>query len=135
MTETLLELETRLVQAKEARHRLLTGSQEVSVSLQGYGSTTYTAANVEALERYINELELQISRAKGGARRGVSGWQAKAAIKAISNRPSRWSALGVKPSMSTHQAQTTGGMSGRRWWLIKSRIMSVVQANAKDAYH
>jgi hypothetical protein len=71
MTETLLELETRLVQAKEARHRLLTGSQEVSVSLQGYGSTTYTAANVEALERYINELELQISRAKGGARRGI----------------------------------------------------------------
>jgi hypothetical protein len=49
MTETLLELETRLVQAKEARHRLLTGTQEVSVSLQGYGSTTYTAANVEAL--------------------------------------------------------------------------------------
>jgi hypothetical protein len=27
MTETLLELETRLVQAKEARHRLLTGTQ------------------------------------------------------------------------------------------------------------
>jgi hypothetical protein len=66
-----LELEARLVQAKEARHRLLTGTQEVSVSLQGYGSTTYTAANVEALERYINELELQISRAKGGARRGI----------------------------------------------------------------
>jgi hypothetical protein len=71
MTETLLELETRLVQAKEARHRLLTGTQEVSVSLQGYGSTTYTATNVEALERYIVDLELQISRAKGGARRGI----------------------------------------------------------------
>lgn len=71
MPETLLELETRLVQAKEARHRLLTGTQEVSVSLQGYGSTTYTAANVEALERYIVELELQISRAKGGTRRGI----------------------------------------------------------------
>jgi hypothetical protein len=48
MTDDLLELETRLVQAKEARHRLLTGTQEVSVSLQGYGSTTYTASNVEA---------------------------------------------------------------------------------------
>jgi hypothetical protein len=71
MTETLLELETRLVQAKEARHRLLTGTQEVSVSLQGYGSTTYTVANIEALERYINELELQISRDKGGTRRGI----------------------------------------------------------------
>jgi hypothetical protein len=59
------------VQAKEARHRLLTGTQEVSVSLQGYGSTTYTASNVEALEKYINELELQISRAKAAARRGI----------------------------------------------------------------
>ncbi len=71
MADDLLELETRLVQAKEARHRLLTGTQEVSVSLQGYGSTTYTASNVEALERYITQLELQISRAKGGARRGI----------------------------------------------------------------
>ncbi len=71
MNDSILELETRLAQAKEARHRLLTGTQEVSVSLQGYGSTTYTAANVEALERYIVDLELQISRAKGGARRGI----------------------------------------------------------------
>ena len=71
MADDLLELETRLVQAKKARHRLLTGTQEVSVSLQGYGSTTYTASNVEALERYIAQLELQISRAKGGTRRGI----------------------------------------------------------------
>ena len=71
MADDLLELETRLVQVKEARHRLLTGTQEVSVSLQGYGSTTYTASNVEALERYITQLELQISRAKGGTRRGI----------------------------------------------------------------
>ena len=71
MADDLVELETRLVQAKEARHRLLTGTQEVSVSLQGYGSTTYTASNVEALERYITQLELQISRAKGGTRRGI----------------------------------------------------------------
>lgn len=71
MADDLLELETRLVQAKEARHRLLTGTQEVSVSLQGYGITTYTASNVEAARRYINELELQISRAKGGTRRGI----------------------------------------------------------------
>ncbi len=71
MTETLLELETRLVQVKEARHRLLTGTQEVSVSLHGYGSTTYTAGNVEALEKYIHELQVEISRRNGTARRGI----------------------------------------------------------------
>jgi len=38
MTETLLELESRLVQAKEARHRLLTGTQEVSVNMHGFGA-------------------------------------------------------------------------------------------------
>lgn len=71
MTDTLLDLETRLTQAREARHRLLTGTQEVSVSLQGYGSATYTAADVEALERYIHELEHRIARARGRARRGI----------------------------------------------------------------
>jgi hypothetical protein len=71
MTDTLLELQSRLVQAKEARHRLLTGSQEVTVSLHGYGSTTYSTANVEALERYIHELEAEIAKKSGSARRGI----------------------------------------------------------------
>jgi hypothetical protein len=71
MTDTLLELQSRLVQAKEARHRLLTGSQEVTVSLHGYGSTTYSATNVEALERYIHELEAEIAKKSGSARRGI----------------------------------------------------------------
>ena len=71
MTDTLLELQSRLVQAKEARHRLLTGSQEVTVSLHGYGSTTYSAANGEALERYIHELEQEIAKKSGSSRRGI----------------------------------------------------------------
>lgn len=71
MTESLLELETRLVQAKEARHRLLTGTQEVSVSLHGYGSTTYTSSNIEALEKYIHELQTEIAKRGGTARRGI----------------------------------------------------------------
>jgi hypothetical protein len=71
MTETLLELETRLVQAREARHRLLTGTQEVTVSLHGYGSTTYTAANVNALEKYIHELRTEIGKRNGVAKRGI----------------------------------------------------------------
>ena len=71
MSETILELETRLVQAKEARHRLLTGTQEVSVSLHGYGSTTYTAGNAEALEKYIHDLQMEIAKRSGTARRGI----------------------------------------------------------------
>ena len=71
MTETLLHLETRLVQAKEARHRLLTGTQEVSVSLHGYGATTYSQSNIDALEQYIHELEGEIAKKSGSARRGI----------------------------------------------------------------
>jgi hypothetical protein len=71
MNDSILELETRLVQAKEARHRLLTGTQEVSVSLHGYGSTTYTAGNVEALEKYIHDLQVEIAKRSGTARRGI----------------------------------------------------------------
>jgi hypothetical protein len=56
MAETLLELEARLLQAKEARHKLLTGAQEITVSLHGYGATTYSQANIAGLERYINEI-------------------------------------------------------------------------------
>ncbi len=69
--QSALELETWLVQAKEARHRLLTGTQEVSVSLHGYGSTTYTAGNVEALEKYIHDLQTEIAKRSGTARRGI----------------------------------------------------------------
>ena len=71
MTETLLQLETLLVQAREARHRLLTGTQEVSVSLHGYGSTTYTSSNIAALEKYINELKTEIAKRNGNPRRGI----------------------------------------------------------------
>ena len=71
MTDTLLELQSRLVQAKEARHRLLTGTQEVTVSLHGYGSTTYSQSTIAALERYISELERDIAKKNGSSRRGI----------------------------------------------------------------
>lgn len=71
MTETLLELETRLVQAKEARHRLLTGTLEVTISLQDYGSTTYNIGNINALEKYILELKQEIAKHTGDTRRGI----------------------------------------------------------------
>jgi len=63
-------LQTWLTQAEEARHQLLTGAREVTVSLQGFGSTTYTQATASALDKYIGELRGQIARLSGGARRG-----------------------------------------------------------------
>ena len=71
MPETLLELEARLLQAKEARHKLLTGTQEITVSLHGYGATTYSQANIAGLERYINELKQDIAKKIGKSRRGI----------------------------------------------------------------
>lgn len=63
-------LQSRLAEAEAARHRLLTGTQEVTVNLHGFGSTTYTQANARALDRYIAELRVQIARQTGGPRRG-----------------------------------------------------------------
>ncbi|TKW61710.1 MAG: hypothetical protein DI628_03540 [Blastochloris viridis] len=63
-------LQSRLADAETARHKLLTGTQEVTVNLHGFGSTTYTQANVKALDRYIAELRMQIARLTGGPRRG-----------------------------------------------------------------
>ena len=69
--ESLLELETRLVQAREARHRLLTGTLVVSVSLGNYGSATYNTSNINALEKYIVQLQQEIARQGGTGRRGI----------------------------------------------------------------
>lgn len=71
MTDILLQLQTQLTQAQEARHRLLTGTQEVSISLGDYGSTTYNTTNISALEKYILELKQDIARINGTSRRGI----------------------------------------------------------------
>ena len=39
--------------------------------MHGFGATTYTEANIERLENYINEMELEVARQKGNPRRGV----------------------------------------------------------------
>lgn len=66
----LLTLQSRLVEAETARHRLLTGTLEVTVSLQGYGTATYTQSNIAALEKYIVELQNKIAALSGTRRRG-----------------------------------------------------------------
>lgn len=67
----LATLQTRLAEAEEAHHQLLTGAKEVSVSIGGYGATTYAQANIEKLEQYIQKLNAQIARIGGKPRRGV----------------------------------------------------------------
>mgnify|MGYP001009894565 CR=1 FL=1 len=71
MTANIYDLQSKLVQAQEARHRLLTGTMEVSISLHGYGSTTYTQSNIEGLERYIDDLKRDIAKLDGTPRRAI----------------------------------------------------------------
>lgn len=67
----LATLQTRLAEAEEAHHLLMTGAKEVSVTIGGYGATTYTQVNVEKLEQYIQRLNAQIARLGGKPRRSV----------------------------------------------------------------
>jgi hypothetical protein len=67
----LATLQARLAEAEEAYHLLMTGAKEVSVSIGGYGSTTYTQVNIEKLDQYIQRLGAQIARLGGKSRRGV----------------------------------------------------------------
>lgn len=67
----LATLQTRLAEAEEAHHQLLTGAQTVSVSIGGYGATTYAQANIEKLEQYIERLKSEIGRINGKPRRGI----------------------------------------------------------------
>lgn len=67
----LATLQIRLAEAEEAHHQLMTGAKEVSVTIGGYGATTYTQVNAEKLEQYIQKLNTQIARLGGGTRRGV----------------------------------------------------------------
>lgn len=67
----LATLQTRLTEAETAYHQLMTGAKEVSVSIGGYGATTYAQADSSRLEQYIQKLKIEINRLSGGARRGV----------------------------------------------------------------
>lgn len=70
MAETVQTLQTRLTEAEDARHKLLTGQQEVEISLDGFGKTVYSQANIRALDKYIVELQNKIARLSGLPRRG-----------------------------------------------------------------
>jgi len=61
-------LETRLAEAKQAQHELLTGAKAVSLSYsQGGGShsMSFTAANLGDLNAYIFDLKRQLGFVSG----------------------------------------------------------------------
>jgi hypothetical protein len=64
-------LEARLQEAETAYHQLMTGSKAVTVSIGGYGSTTYTSAEASKLNAYIHSLHAQINMLTQKPRRGV----------------------------------------------------------------
>lgn len=58
-------LKKRLFEAEDALHRLLTGALEVTVSIGGFGATTYAKTEVNKLRQYITELKFEISEMEG----------------------------------------------------------------------
>ena len=67
----LATLQTRLAEAESAYHQLMLGAKEVSVTIGGYGATTFAQADSVKLEQYIAKLNSQISRLTGQPRRGI----------------------------------------------------------------
>jgi hypothetical protein len=66
----ILQLGVWLAEAKLARHKLLTGSKEQSVSYGGK-AVSFSQADAYQLDAYIADLERQIAEANGKpARRG-----------------------------------------------------------------
>ena len=58
-------LKTRLAEAEDAYHQLLTGTKEVAVNVGNFGSVTYNQTSRTALEAYISSLKSQIAAAEG----------------------------------------------------------------------
>lgn len=63
-------LKKRLIEAQDALHRLMVGELEVTVSVGGFGATTYAQTDINKLKAYITELKSDIASLEGGKRRG-----------------------------------------------------------------
>jgi len=58
-----------LKEAIGARHRLLIGEREVTVSVGGYGATTYAQTDLQHLNAYISRLQQELAVLEGRGRR------------------------------------------------------------------
>ena len=65
MAVDIKTLKIRLIEAEDAYHQLLTGTNEVSVNVGNFGSVTYNQTSRTALEAYISSLKSQIAAAEG----------------------------------------------------------------------
>ena len=63
-------LRQRLLEAEDALHRLMIGELEVTVSVGGYGATTYAQTGINKLNAYISKLKSEIAAIEGRPRRG-----------------------------------------------------------------
>jgi hypothetical protein len=66
----LSTLHQRLVEAESALHRLMIGELEVTVSVGGYGATTYAQSDINKLNAYIAKLKIEIATKERRPRRG-----------------------------------------------------------------
>lgn len=67
---TIELLKERLTDAESALHRLMVGELEVTVSVGGYGATTYAQTDINKLTAYIAKLKSEIAAKEGCPRRG-----------------------------------------------------------------
>ncbi|QZA80246.1 gpW family protein [Deefgea piscis] len=63
-------LRQRLVEAENARHKLITGSLRERINRAGT-EITYSRADIDKLDRYISTLKGEIAVASGGTGRRV----------------------------------------------------------------
>jgi gpW len=66
----LITLSQRLLDAEGALHRLMIGELEVTVSVGGFGATTYAQTDINKLNAYISRLKSEIAAIEGRPRRG-----------------------------------------------------------------
>ena len=70
MAESAEVIETRLFEARNAYHSLMTGTFPVATTMAGGDSLTYwTPRDSAGLKAYISELEAELAKARGGRHR------------------------------------------------------------------
>jgi len=70
MAEDKEQIALWLSEAREAKHKLVTGQKEVTISYQGRAITfNQTAVTLEQLDRHIADLEAKLKGGRARARR------------------------------------------------------------------
>ncbi len=65
-------IEVRLVEAEEARHKLMLGTRSAEVSYSDGSRVRFTEATLAQLEAYIKTLQQELAQARGFSRRPIT---------------------------------------------------------------